>query len=256
MITEIQELMDQYIAWLRDKTTLREVNNRWVEITTPHLDRNNDYLQLYTRLENDGSLTLTDDGHIIDDLRLSGCEMTTKKRQDLLRMTLNGFGVKMEKGALLLKATRANFPMQKHNLVQAMLAVNDMFYLSQTTIASLFLEDVTLWLERNDIRNTPRVKFTGQTGYDHLFDFVIPKSRAKPERILQTMTKPTRDRAQSLVFAWMDTKDVRPPESQAYAILNDSDQRPSPTVIDALRAYSIEPILWSERESVRDDLAA
>jgi hypothetical protein len=73
--------------------------------------------------------------------------------------------------------------MRKHNLLQAMLAVNDLFFLSIQMVASLFYEDVVSWLDTNEIRYTPNVKFTGKSGYDHLFDFVIPKSRRQPERI-------------------------------------------------------------------------
>ena len=51
-------------------------------------------------------------------------------------------------------------------------------------VASLFYEDVVAWLDLHDVRYTPKVKFTGKTGYDHLFDFVIPKSRRQPERIV------------------------------------------------------------------------
>jgi hypothetical protein len=49
MIDQVQQLLDQYWAWLKDKTKLREVGGDWVEITTPHLDRHNDYLQIYAR---------------------------------------------------------------------------------------------------------------------------------------------------------------------------------------------------------------
>jgi len=56
MLEEIRALLDQYSAWLRDKTNLREVND-WVEITTPYLDRHNDYLQIYARRVN-GSFLL------------------------------------------------------------------------------------------------------------------------------------------------------------------------------------------------------
>jgi hypothetical protein len=47
MIDEIQKLLDQYLAWLRDKTALRQVKN-WIEITTPYLDRHNDLFSLMT----------------------------------------------------------------------------------------------------------------------------------------------------------------------------------------------------------------
>ena len=59
-----------------------------------------------------------------------------------------------------------------------------------------------------------------------------------------------------MAFSWIDTKDVRPPDSKAYAFLNDSEQAISTPVIDALYNYEVNPILWSKREEVRQDLAA
>lgn len=254
MIQEIQQLLDAYAAWLRDKTQLRQIQN-WVEITTPYLDRHNDYIQIYARKDNGGFL-LTDDGYTITDLEQSGCKLDSPKRKDLLRMTLNGFGVKQTENRLEVHASVENFALRKHNLVQAMLAVNDMFYLAAPTVLSLFYEDVVAWLDANDVRYTPQVKFTGKSGYDHLFDFVVPKSRVKSERILQTITRPSRDTVETLAFRWMDTKDVRAADAEAYALLNDSDQRVQPSVLDALRNYSIKPVLWSGRDFVRDELVA
>lgn len=254
MIEEIQQLLDRYIAWLKDKTALRQVDD-WVEITTPYLDRHNDYLQIYAKRMNHGFL-LTDDGYTIDDLARSGCKLDSKKRQDLLTITLNGFGVRLEENALLVHASPENFAMRKHNLIQAMLAVNDLFYLAVPIVASVFLEDVQTWLDLHEVRYTPNVKFTGKSGYDHLFDFVIPKSRRRPERIVKAINRPNRDTAQALAFAWVDTREVRPPDSSAYAFLNDSEQTPPPGVLDALQNYQVRPVLWSQRETAREEMAA
>ncbi|HEX9020567.1 MAG TPA: DUF1829 domain-containing protein, partial [Nitrospirota bacterium] len=68
--------------------------------------------------------------------------------------------------------------------------------------------------------------------------------------------RPSRDTAQSLAFSWIDTKEVRPPNSRAYAILNDSEHAPTVTVLDALKNYDVSPILWSRREEVKEELAA
>lgn len=255
MIQEVQALLDAYVAWLKDKTTLRQLPNEWVEITTPYLDRHNDYLQIYAR-KRDGDFVLTDDGYVIDDLQQSGCRLDSRKRRDLLMMTLNGFGVQLNSGALEVHASTMNFSARKHNLVQAMLAVNDLFYLAVPMVASLFYEDVVTWLDANEIRYTPNVKFTGKTGYDHLFDFVIPKSRKRPERIIQAVTRPSRETAETVAFKWIDTKEVRPPDSLAYALLNDQEQHVAHAVVDALQNYDLTPVLWSERERVREDLAA
>ena len=72
MIDDIRALLDDYATWLRDKTSLRQVSD-WVEITTPYLDRHNDYIQIYAK-RTDGGLVLTDDGYTIDDLEQSGCK--------------------------------------------------------------------------------------------------------------------------------------------------------------------------------------
>ena len=125
-------------------------------------------MQIYARQEN-GGYVLTDDSYTIHDLGSSGCNLNTEKRRDLLKMTLNGFGVKLNSEALEVHATAGNFPLHKHNLLQAMLAVNDLFYLAKPVVESLFYEDVVTWLDANDIRYTPKVKFTGTSGYDHLF---------------------------------------------------------------------------------------
>lgn len=254
MIDEVERLLDQYVAWLRDKTSLRQVKD-CVEITTPYLDRHNDYLQIYAKRRNGGFL-LTDDSYVVEDLERSGCKLDSPKRKKLLEITLNGFGVSLDGSALVVHATPDNFALRKHNLVQAMLAVNDLFYLATPMVTSLFYEDVVAWLELNEIRYTPKVKFTGKSGYDHLFDFVIPKSKVQPERILRAINHPGRDAAQAMVFSWLDTRDVRAPDSRAYAVLNDSERPVSPDVIDALRSYEVHPVFWIRRAEVREELAA
>lgn len=255
MIEEIRQLLDKYAQWVRDKSVLRELGDEYIEITTPYLDRHNDYTQIYVRRDN-GAFILTDGGETIDDLRSSGCDLETKKRKDLLTATLNGFGIQRDGDALIVKANAQNFSLRKHNLVQAILAVNDLFFLAVPIVASLFLEDVTAWLELHEIRHTPNVKFTGKSGYDHTFDFVVPASRRAPERLLRAVSKPSRDIAEAMAFSWIDTKEVRPPTSRFYAILNDEERAPSSSIVDALRNYEIVPVLWSEREVVRETLVA
>ncbi len=254
MIKEIQKLMDEYQNWLKGKTSLREIDG-WVEITTPYIDRHNDYLQIFVKKQNGGYL-LTDDGYIINDLSLSGCDLNTEKRQRLLQQTLRGFGVEQSKDTLMVVSNESNFSFRKHCLLQSMLAVNDLFYMAESYITSLFYEDVVSWLEKQEIRYTPRVKFAGRSGYDHHFDFVISKSKTHPERLLKVINKPTRDNAGSLMFSWLDTKDDRPPMSKAYACLNDTEGRISNGVLVAFKNYDIRPIEWSKKEDFIEELAA
>ena len=256
MIDEVQSLLDGYWRWLKDQTSLRAVHD-CVEITTPFLDRHNDYLQIYAK-RHDGGFILTDDGYTVADLEQSGCTIDSPRRQDLLRTTLNGFGVQISETSkeLEVRASAGNFALRKHSLVQAMLAVNDLFHLASPTVLSLFYEDVVAWLDTGDIRYTPNVRFAGRSGYDHRFDFVIPKSKIRPERVLRAINRPSRETAQMMTFAWLDTREVRSPEAHAYAILNDSDRPISQSILDAMRSYDVQPIPWSDRERSREDLAA
>lgn len=253
MMDDIRRLIEQYTSWLNDKTHLRQIED-WVEITTPYLDRHNDYLQIFAKRAG-SRITLSDDGYIISDLRLSGCDLDTPKRKQFLKIALNGFGVQLKGDVLTVDTSAGNFSQQKHNLIQAMIAINDMFYLAVPMVRSVFLEDVTEWMDLSDIRYISQVKFTGASGYDHVFDFVIPKSRQMPERILKAINRPSRETAESFAWGWIDTREVRSPDSRAYAFLNDSERTISSDVTDALTSYEIVPISWQQRDRYRSELA-
>ena len=96
----------------------------------------------------------------------------------------------------------------------------------------------------------------GKSGYDHLYNFIIPESRNAPERVLLGINRPDSNNAQRMVFAWEDTRQARPAETRAYAILNDSAKQIPVGVLDAFSNYDMQPVSWSRREDVRAELAA
>lgn len=254
MIDEIRHLTASYYTWLRDNTDLQTIDD-CVEITTPFLDRHNDHMQIYAEATTGGYL-LSDDGYTIADLEMCGCKLDSPKRRAILQTTLNGFGVRNVSNELQVTATPGDFAQKKHNLLQAMLAVNDLFYLASPSVVSFFYEDVVAWLDAADIRYSPRIKLTGKSGYDHHYDFVIPKSNKQPERVLMTINNPDRNAFQRVGWLWQDTQQARPVDSCSFALLNDTQQIVSGNVITAFRNYDVHPVPWSERESVREELAA
>ena len=253
MIDEAKKMVNDYTNWLKDGMNFREID-KYVEITTPFLDRHNDHIQLYISKEK-GSYILTDDGYTISDLSTSGCEIDTDNRRQILLQTLNGFGVERTGDALTVKTDNKQFPQKKHNLLQAILAVNDMFYTASPMVLSLFMEDVQAWLEINDIRFTPKISFIGKSGFTHNYDFVIPKSKAQPERILRAINNPDRNVIQTLLFSWQDTSLIRPKDSRLYAILNDSDGLKD-TSQAALGNYDIVAMPWSKKEEYKSQLVS
>lgn len=255
MSSDCKKLVDAYVNWLKARITVVDLNGV-CEITTPFLDRHNDRLQIYVEKLPQG-LRLTDDGYIIGDLEASGCALDTSLRKQMLQTTLNGFGVNLgSDGELFLEASEQTFPQKKHALLQAMLAVNDMFMTAKQRVTSFFWDDVSRFLEGNDVRFSPIIQFTGKSGFSHKFDFVIPRSKAQPERILRAINSPSRDTATSLIFAWDDSKDARPRDSRAYAVLNDADESVSQEILAAFGQYGITPIRWTQRNDFVDELAA
>ena len=128
MSAEMTALLARYWGWLQGETTWQPCGDGY-EITTPHLDRHNDYTQLYIRPEGDG-FRLSDAGYILADLELSGFRWDPPRRE-ILAQILRGFGVERVDNRLETTAGWDNFPVELHSLLQAMLAVNDLFFLAQ-----------------------------------------------------------------------------------------------------------------------------
>ncbi len=258
LIHDLHARLEDYFAWLRENTALKAIEGGrdYVEITTPHLNRHNDCLQVYVRADGEHGYLLTDDGETIGDLESSGCLLDSPKRKHLLQVTLNGFGVQRVQQALQVHVTAHTFARKKHDLLQAMLAVDDMFALASPNVMSLFIEDAAAWLEMNGVRAVPNIKLSGKSGYEHTFDFVIAGFRQAPERIVQTINRPGKDTAEALIYKWMDTREARSGSSRAFALLNDQEQSIPGGVFEALQSYDIEPVVWSEREGVVERLAA
>jgi hypothetical protein len=248
------ELIDAYTNWLRSNTTACKVGEA-CEVTTPFLDRHNDYVQFYVQ-RNNGQYVLTDDGNTIRDLELSGVDFSSPRRARLLALALNGFGVRRDGDDLVVEARADELPQKQHSLLQAILSVNDMFMTAKPLVQTLFHEDVEQYLHTHDIRFTPNVQFTGQSHFVHTFDFVIPASKHAPERIVRAINRPTKDTVTSLLFAWNDTRKVRPENAVAFAFLNDEDKTPSGSLLDALKQYDVVPVQWSHREDAAEQLAA
>ena len=253
-VLDCYQLVENYTNWLKEKVTAKKIGDI-CELTTPFVDRHNDYLQIYIKAIPSG-LLLTDDGYIIRDLEISGLEFNTERRKNELNTILNGFGVMLHGDCLEVEARPDNFPQKKHNLLQAMLAINDLFVLTPAKVASFFKEDVERFLSLHDIRFTKDINFIGKSGFNHHFDFIIPPSKKEPERVLRAVNNPTKNNVSAMIFSWDDTRKVRSENSVAIAVLNDQDKEITPDAIHALKAYEIKPIVWSKREEYIEKLVA
>lgn len=242
-------IISEYLKWIKDNTAIKTIEEGKVcLVSTPFLDRHNDHLDIYL-IKNSDSIKLTDNGYTISDLKMSGFEINTPKRETILKTVLNGFGVKINgNDELFVEATINNIGQKKHYLLQAILAVNDMFNLAQETVSSLFKEDVELYFRSHDIVFSKDIKLSGKSGFDHNIDFLIPATRNKPERLIKTINNAKKDSILSSIMAFNDINQTRETETKNYVIYNDIEKDVSRDIIGALQNYGVKQIPWSEIE--------
>lgn len=256
MTSDVDLLANSYLSWLRNDVSANSLSETISELTTPFVDRHNDHLQIYAERRSPDLFLLTDDGYILSELKSSGVETRGKKREELIKRLLAGHGVRLEGRELQTDATTADLGKRIHGLVQAMLSVDDMFVLTQPSIRPLFLQEVERFFDDREVRYTSAAKFAGKSGLDHLINFVIPKSKRAPERFVQVMNTPRRDRVENFLFAVNDTKSARQGDVDFYAIINDTRREVPPDIFHAFDAYQVKTMTWSRREQMIEELVA
>jgi hypothetical protein len=245
---ECKQLVNGYVSWLKEELRIGQLDSSCV-ISTPFLDRHNDEIEIYVEKRGD-AIWLTDDGYTLNDLRHSSVALDTDKRQRHLRSIIQGFGVRSEGDELCVSTTPKDFPQRKHNLIQAILAVNDMFVMGEESVLQIFKEDVEKFLKLKNVAPFRDFKLAGYSGFDHKFDFAIQPRGNKPEGVIQAINHLTKERAASLAFMVSDVERERGKGNlAAYAFINDSDGSVNSEHLSALTAYGIKPIIWSKRES-------
>ena len=248
------KLKEKYINWLEKEISVNQIGE-YLEITSPFLDRYNDYLQVYAKLEKDDEIILTDDSYIINNLQMSGIDIKSTKRKQLLESFLNKYNVKLEDNALVIKSGIEDFPQKILFLMQAMLNVDDMFMLSQNKVASIFLEDVTEFLDSKEIFYSKDVSFIGKSGFVYSYEYLLQRTKDKPERLCKVINNPNKQNFQNTIFMWNDTKETRDSNSELIVFLNDENKIDA-TVIEGFKNYDVNTIPWSERENHLDLLRA
>ena len=84
-----------------------------------------------------------------------------------------------------------------------------------------FLDDLQAFFDEKEIYYSDNVQFTGISGLSHNYDFLLQRSRTKPERLCQAVNRLDRSKMSNILFAWYDTKPARKSDSQLIVIFND-----------------------------------
>lgn len=255
MSHDIGNLIDSYASYISENLICEAVSNGYYEISTPFLNRHNDAIVIYVKMESQGNILISDNGETMEDLRLSGVEFNTEKKKRELNIILNGFGVIQKGTELYVRATAGDFSRKQHNLIQALLSVNDMYMLASEVTTGCFFEDVQEFFEKHDIRYSSNIILEGKTHLTHKFDFLINKSKNSKERLIKVVNSPNRENLKGTLFSFVDLG-ARGESSQGMLILNDTNKKIPEENIRAVSEYSITPIPWSAIDQYIPQLAA
>lgn len=249
----MKDLIQSYTEWLKQKINYKEINGHY-EVTTPFVNHINDCIQFYLKRDENDRINMTDDGETINNLEMAGVEINSPARKKELEIILNGFGVILKGNELTTMATPATFPMRKHNFLQAIMAVDDLFVVASPKVESFFLEDVVNYLNQKEIRFSRNIILQGKSSFHHKFDILIPPSNKASERIVKVVGSPKKQNIIAHLFAFEDTKQAR--NNEGIMIVNDIEREVAPDVSQAIAEYGIYEFPWKKREQLRDKLAA
>lgn len=240
--------INEYYNWLKSNTQVQQLKSGWTEIGTPFMDRHNDGLTIYAKLDGD-TITLSDDGYIIADLAMDGFQFSGKKRRDLLHSTLSSYGIQNVDNELTMVTSREKYPADLHLFIQALIAVNDMFVLSKPNAKNIFYEDVASYLDAEQIIYTPSFIAKGSTGLEFNFNFHVAGRTS--EILINTFNNLNQQMLSAFLFNWQDIRDERQKQSKkkvsGLAIINDLEKSVDSKYLKALSHKGTEYILFSEK---------
>ena len=237
----------EYYQWIKKNLSARCLQNGWTEIGTPFMDRHNDGLVIYAKRDGD-NITLSDDGYIINDLLADGISLRGNKRAAFLSRLLASYGVENQSYEMIMRTTTKNYAADMHMFIQAMLAVNDMFMLNDTTVKTIFLDDVSNFFDQQGLIYTPNFLAKGSTGLEFNFNFQIAGRTS--EILINSFNSINRGNLATFLFDWLDIREERQKKARkkvtGLAIIND-EKGVDKKYLDALLAKDTDYILFSER---------
>jgi hypothetical protein len=240
-----------YLQWLESNMTEQIIEPGVTEITTPFLDRHNDYTQIYVIEQNNKMFKISDDSYTVGDLLMSGVDInSSSKRKAIFQQILDRQAVDYDAitEELFIECTYDDIPTAQHRLLQCMLDVNDMFYLASSTVKQLFFEEVISFFEDHEIYFSEDMALIGKSGFTHTFDLHFQRNKNRPERFAKVINAPNKSEMERCIFAWTDIKDSKKASSELVVILNDK-RAVDAAIIKGFESYEIKPYLWSQRNS-------
>ncbi|MCE6988489.1 DUF1828 domain-containing protein [Dyadobacter sp. CY323] len=249
-MTWANTLINDYYGWLKSKTVvIPDERTEWVSIQTPFIGLFNDTIEMYAQKKGK-KILLSDNGDTFHNLELVGASINrVGERRNIAERILLNYGIQLNNDELVTETTEQNFAQKKHNFLSAIMELNDLYVLSKPNVASIFKDDVRIYLDEQNIIYTPDFISKGSTGLEFMFDFQIAGKNS--EIVIKSFNTINKQTLSSFLFSWDDIKPIREKVSKknvtAIAFINDEDKPVKAEFLEALRSKHADFIIWSDR---------
>lgn len=181
-------LRDSYFNWLFKEYVFSDLEKNIVQIGTPFLDNQFDYIIMYAEFLNDNRINLTDDGWTLHELESRGVNFSSRNKTNnkLLKNIADSLGIEVINKELSIMTNVDKFPIAKQRLLQAIMQVNDLVVLQKNNVKNIFYEEVESLLNKNDVLYSPRPSYAAKGGITVQFDFSIPTKGN--EKLIRTIS--------------------------------------------------------------------
>ena len=122
---EVRNIIDKIGDWIPSGITYDAIDNGFVEINLPFLDKRNDWMQIYLKEVEEGLYLLTDGGDTFASLLSDGIE----PHEGFIKRMRQHYGITVTEGALEIKTALHDLPRKMFLYVQAIVAINDASFL-------------------------------------------------------------------------------------------------------------------------------
>lgn len=257
-----RDISNEYINWIKANTKFNDVHKS-LELSTPFVDFLGDNIKIYVE-EKNGKFRITDDGYTIWSLESLGIPVKDKsnKRNKMLHALLDKRSINFESKTdeLYLTSTKKEIGQRIHQMIQSIINVSDLMYVHNSTVRSLFNEEVHAYLQKN-IDNydfTPDIRIDGRSNLSYKFDFLM-NTKKRQKKVVKVYNNFQKSNVESILASWLDTREERQKnyndDLRMAVIINDQNRPISSDYESALKQYDIPVIPFSNKKILYDELS-
>lgn len=240
-------LKNIYLNWVKQADFI-DLKNSWVEIKTPFTDFTGSFISLFAKKQGDIYI-LTDYGNILNELEMHS--IINKSRLGLLNKILSSQHCSIgENNDICIKFQNiCDFPKYKHQLIQAIINVSDLFLTSKASVENLFTFDVFEYLDKIGVSYSSRPYAIEGKELSYTFDMNIGQIKNKGIPVLHSkiINRLNDNMLKTILYS---VQDLTLDTNEKFAtIINDTRYAPKSQNIALLQKYNIEIINWSKREA-------